>query len=197
MFGLFTNMFCRQMLASNPRSCCTILCAAVLMISSMPAAAAERVAAGTTVASDATDEKVRLQRLYEVRRALAAAEEEAAAAQARLEAVCRKRGAEAAACLERAAALAYRPSWPSAVVSRIESNWLRPPIEATGPEGCTALISLAPDGEVTDIRFDPPCASNLLQASVKRAIAVSSPFPLPDDPTQFRSQIRARFTPIE
>lgn len=179
-----------------PLSCAT-LCVVAFMFINMPPAAAERVEARSTVAGAASDDTVRLQRLYEVRRALAAAEEETAAAQARLEAVCRKLGAEAANCLERAAAQAYRPSWARVVVSRIESNWLRPPIEETGPEGCTALITLAAGGEVTDIRFDPPCTSKVLQASVKRAIAVSSPFPLPDDPMQFRSQIRARFTPID
>lgn len=196
-FGILREKICLRVRAPDAHRSCAILCATAVMFISIAAAAAEQVDARTTVAGDATDEAVRLQRLYEVRRALAAAEEEAAAAKARLESICRQRGSEAASCLERAAAQAYRPSWPRAVVSRIESNWLRPPIEETGPDGCTALITLATGGEVTDIRFDPPCASDALQASVKRAIAVSSPFPLPDDPTQFRSQIRARFTPIE
>jgi len=85
--------------------------------------------------------------------------------------------------------------WPEAVATLINSNWNRPDIRLTGPEGCAASISIAPNGEVAAVDFVTPCASYVLRESIVSAILKTSPLPLPAEPATFNRTIRARFVP--
>lgn len=85
-------------------------------------------------------------------------------------------------------------AWPRAVIAVINSNWIRPPVSETGREGCTALIELAPNGDVMSVKVEA-CPSRRLKESILAAVVKSSPLPLPGNPADFRPAIRAHFVP--
>lgn len=134
-------------------------------------------------------------RLLELRRAIVKAQKEADEAHARLEALCRQRGNPLETCApKQVRASTGRAGWARELIVAIEGNWLRPDIPASDASGCVAEMTLTPDGQVVNVVFDPPCANASVQASIERAIRVTSPLPLPADPADFTPTVRARFT---
>ncbi|MDR7099277.1 hypothetical protein J2X04_001624 [Lysobacter niabensis] len=128
----------------------------------------------------------RLRQLQQIRVLRAEARRKAEDAERRLAALSAKRG--------------VRPdgtaiSWPEAIITVINSNWIRPPIAETGTTGCTASIVIDRSGQVMSIDFKPACNSDPLKHSIENAIIKSSPLPVPDDSSQFTNKIVARFVP--
>lgn len=163
-----------------------LLISVCVIVTVSPAMAAQPPEAGRDV------------RLMEVRRAIVKAQKEADEAHARLEAICRQQGKPVETCApKQARASTGRAGWAREIIVAIERNWLRPDIPASDASGCVAEMTLAPDGRVIDVVFDPPCANASVQASIERAIRVTSPLPLPADLADFTPKVRARFTAID
>lgn len=137
------------------------------------------------VLNDAT-EKERLRQLQEIRTRRAELLRQVEDAERRLALIRAKRGLGPDGSVI---------SWPEAVITAINSNWIRPPIEETGTTGCTASIVIDSTGEVMSIAFEPACSPTSLKHSIEHAIIKSSPLPLPGDPAQFTNRITARFVP--
>lgn len=134
----------------------------------------------------------RQRKLVEIAQARKAAEIELERARARLLALCKEMKGDPADCMRQHPQSAAEGSWGSIIMRTIERNWIRFDDDT---KGCKATMFLANTGEVLHVAFDPPCSNPLMEESIRRAIAKSSPLPLPEDPADFRSRIKASFVP--
>jgi colicin import membrane protein len=83
-----------------------------------------------------------------------------------------------------------------AVIERIAMNWRRPASARPGLE-CVVNVTQGPTGLVIDVRVAPCNGDEETVRSIVRAVYVSSPLPIPEDPAQFRRDLVVTFRPEE
>lgn len=112
---------------------------------------------------------------------------------ARQEALARQIAAEEAARMAAIRADATK-LWGAAIREALRRNWLRPPGGADDFR-CKLSVKLAPNGTVVSARITSSCGSQQLDDSVLKAVYKTSPFPLPNEPSAFVSDLNLGFTP--
>lgn len=122
----------------------------------------------------AHDAKLRAERESELKRQLAAEEEEGAAV------------ARAGVIDEYRALLAQT----------IERNWIRPPSARAGLE-CTLFVTQAPGGTVVDVQLGACNGDQSVRESIVNAVYRASPLPAPRDPRAFERKLQIVFKPTE
>jgi colicin import membrane protein len=84
--------------------------------------------------------------------------------------------------------------WEASVRAQIHLNTFVP--VGTPPKAQVVfVVTLAPDGEVKDVRRVTPSGYQPYDAVTERAIWKSSPLPVPSRPEVFRPEIELRFRP--
>jgi colicin import membrane protein len=131
---------------------------------------AEKAAAAKAAADEARD---RAAREAEVRRALAAEEEEMSAARA---------GAQ--------------DEYRALLSQAIERSWLKPPSARAGL-ACTLYVTQVPGGAVTDVRLGACNGDEAVRESIVNAVYRASPLPPPRDPRAFERRLEIVFRPKE
>ena len=132
---------------------------------------AEKAAAAKAAADEARE---RAAREAEVRRALAAEEEESAAA----------------------ARAGVQDEYRALLAQAIERSWIRPPSARAGL-ACTLYVTQVPGGAVTDVRLGACNGDEAVRESIVNAVYRASPLPPPRDPRAFERRLEIVFRPKE
>lgn len=132
---------------------------------------AEKAAAAKAAADEARE---RAAREAEVRRALAAEEEESAAA----------------------ARAGVQDEYRALLAQAIERSWIRPPSARAGLT-CTLHVTQVPGGAVTDVRLGACNGDEAVRESIVNAVYRASPLPPPRDPRAFERRLEIVFRPKE
>ena len=132
---------------------------------------AETAAAAKAAADEARE---RAAREAEVRRALAAEEEESAAA----------------------ARAGVQDEYRALLAQAIERSWIRPPSARAGL-ACTLYVTQVPGGAVTDVRLGACNGDEAVRESIVNAVYRASPLPPPRDPRAFERRLEIVFRPKE
>jgi len=134
--------------------------------------ALEKKKADEAAAKKAADEKARLAREADLRRAMEAEERGNAL-----------RGSDEA------------NRWHAAIVARITRAWIAPPSARAGVT-CIVLVSQDPGGEVTSARVESCSIDDAaLRESVETAVKRASPLPAPPNPALFERNLKLIFAP--
>lgn len=132
---------------------------------------AEKAAAAKAAADEARE---RAAREAEMRRALAAEEEESAAA----------------------ARAGVQDEYRALLAQAIERSWIRPPSARAGL-ACTLYVTQVPGGAVTDVRLGACNGDEAVRESIVNAVYRASPLPPPRDPRAFERRLEIVFRPKE
>lgn len=132
---------------------------------------AEKAAAAKAAADEARE---RAAREAEMRRALAAEEEESAAA----------------------ARAGVQDEYRALLAQAIERSWIRPPSARAGL-ACTLYVTQVPGGAVTDVRLGTCNGDEAVRESIVNAVYRASPLPPPRDPRAFERRLEIVFRPKE
>jgi colicin import membrane protein len=135
--------------------------------------AAEKKRADDVIAArKAAEEKARLAREADLRRALEA-EDQARAARSSSEA----------------------QRWHAQIIAKIEREWRKPPSAQAGIE-CIVSVAQVPGGEVTAVRVDQCTGGGeAMSQSVEAAVYRASPLPSPPNPAMFERTLILTFKP--
>ena len=128
---------------------------------------AEKAAAAKAAADEARE---RAAREAEMRRALAAEEEESAAA----------------------ARAGVQDEYRALLAQAIERSWIRPPSARAGL-ACTLYVTQVPGGAVTDVRLGTCNGDEAVRESIVNAVYRASPLPPPRDPRAFERRLEIVF----
>ncbi len=121
-------------------------------------------------------ERAQAEREAELRRSLAAEEEEAAGG----------------AVAQQGLIDEYR----AALVQAIERNWIKPVTARSGLE-CVLLVDQAQGGTVLGVRIGGCNGDEAVRESIVTAVHRASPLPLPRDPRAFQRRLEIVFKPTE
>ena len=110
----------------------------------------------------------------ELKRQIAAEEEEAAAV----------------------AASGVLDEYRAALQQAVERSWIRPPSAQPGLE-CTLYVTQAPGGTVLDVRLGSCNGDAAVRESITNAVFRASPLPAPADPRAFQRRLEIVFRPTE
>jgi colicin import membrane protein len=119
-----------------------------------------------------------------------------AKAKAALEADLKRR---LAAEEEEAAAVArsgVKDEYRALLVQAIERNWIRPPSARAGL-ACTLYVNQATGGTVIDVKLGPCNGDEAVRESIVNAVYRASPLPAPGDPRAFERRLEIVFRPTE
>ena len=138
-------------------------------------AAREKAEQDRVAKQQAADEaRARAAREAEVRRALAAEEEEMAAT----------------------ARSGVQDEYRALLSQAIERSWLKPPSARAGL-ACTLYVTQVPGGAVTDVRLGSCNGDEAVRESIVNAVYRASPLPPPRDPRAFERRLEIVFRPKE
>ena len=137
-------------------------------------AAREKADKAAAAKASADEARERAAREAEVRRALAAEEEESAAA----------------------ARAGVQDEYRALLAQAIERSWIRPPSARAGL-ACTLYVTQVPGGAVTDVRLGACNGDEAVRESIVNAVYRASPLPPPRDPRAFERRLEIVFRPKE
>lgn len=158
-------------------------------------AVAEKAAAAKAAADKASKDKAAREKAEQERVAKQQAADEARARAAREAEVRRALAAEEeemAATARSGAQDEYRALLSQA----IERSWLKPPSARAGL-ACTLYVTQVPGGAVTDVRLGSCNGDDAVRESIVNAVYRASPLPPPRDPRAFERRLEIVFRPKE
>ena len=158
-------------------------------------AAAEKAAAAKAAADKAAKDKAAREKAEQERVAKQQAADEARARAAREAEVRRALAAEE----EEMAATArsgVQDEYRALLSQAIERSWLKPPSARAGL-ACTLYVTQVPGGAVTDVRLGSCNGDEAVRESIVNAVYRASPLPPPRDPRAFERRLEIVFRPKE
>jgi colicin import membrane protein len=85
-------------------------------------------------------------------------------------------------------------SWQSAITSRIQNAWIRPPTAQPGIK-CVLNVGLVPGGSVTGVSIGECNGDDAVRQSIQTAVYNAAPLPPPPDGIPFPHQLIITFQP--
>jgi colicin import membrane protein len=85
-------------------------------------------------------------------------------------------------------------SWQSAITSRIQNAWIRPPTARPGIK-CVLNVGLVPGGSVTSVSIGECNGDDAVRQSIQTAVYNASPLPPPPNGIPFPRQLIITFQP--
>lgn len=85
-------------------------------------------------------------------------------------------------------------SWQSAITSRIQNAWIKPPTARPGIK-CVLDVGLVPGGSVTSVSIGDCNGDDAVRQSIQTAVYNASPLPAPPDGIPFPHELVITFEP--
>jgi colicin import membrane protein len=95
-----------------------------------------------------------------------------------------------------AARSGVKDEYRALLTQAIERNWIRPPSAGAGL-ACTLYVNQATGGTVVDVKLGPCNGDEAVRESIVNAVYRASPLPAPSDPRAFERRLEIVFKPTE